>query len=174
MKLTLTALATLLTSSITYADFTTMLNFQADFTQIIQDDHNKTITYKGDVIATQPAYALWKYKSPVTKSVYVLRNKVVMVEPELEQAIIKTMQSSFDFFTLLKSAKKVSKNHYEAIFENVKYTILTKGNIVKTIQYEDEFENKITIEFTHQQVNQRIDLNVFNPYIPQGFDIIRD
>ena len=167
-------LATLFVGSLAFADFTTMLNFQADFTQTIQDDHNKTLSYKGDVIATQPAYALWKYKTPVIKSVYVLRNKVVMIEPELEQAIIKTMQSSFDFFTLLKSAKKVSKDHYEAMFENVKYTILTKGNIVKTIQYEDEFENTITIKFTHQQVNQRIDLNVFNPYIPEGFDIIRD
>ena len=167
-------LMTLLVSSLAFADFTTMLNFQADFTQTIQDDHNKTLTYKGDVIATQPAYALWRYKKPVTKSVYVLRNKVVMIEPELEQAIIKTMQSSFDFFTLLKSAKKVAKNHYEAVFQNRVYTIMTQGEMITTIHYEDEFENRVTIKFANQQINKKINLDIFNPYIPKGFDIIRD
>ena len=167
-------LVTLFATTLAFADFTTMLTFQADFTQTIQDDHNKTLIYRGDVVATQPAYALWRYNKPVTKSVYVLRNKVVMIEPELEQAIIKTMQSSFDFFTLLKSAKKVSKDHYEAMFENVKYTILTRNDLVTTIQYEDEFENKVTIEFENQKVNKKIDLNIFNPYIPKEFDIIRD
>ncbi|MBD3796329.1 MAG: outer-membrane lipoprotein carrier protein LolA [Campylobacterales bacterium] len=157
-----------------FADITDMKSFQASFEQKITDDKNKEIVYKGTIEASQPRYALWNYKDPIKKSVYVLKNKVVMIEPDLEQAIIKTINSNFDFFSLLKSAKEIKKDLYTATFENIKYTIHTKDMTIVSINYVDEFENKVTILFTDQKVNKKIDLNIFNPYIPQDYDIVRD
>ncbi|WP_428737881.1 LolA-like outer membrane lipoprotein chaperone [Sulfurimonas sp.] len=165
---------TLLFGSILFANIIDLNNFQADFEQSITDEKNKKITYFGTIQASKPSYALWKYTQPIDKTVYVLKNKVIMVEPELEQAIIKTIDSNFDFFTLLKSAKEIKKDLFSAVFNNVKYTIYTKGLNVESIHYTDEFENKIEIIFKNQKVNESIKIDIFNPYIPQGFDVIRD
>lgn len=164
----------LLLSSAVFANITDLNNFQAEFEQSITDEKNKKITYMGNMQASKPSYALWKYTKPIDKTVYVLRNKVIMVEPDLEQAIIKTIDSNFDFFTLLQSAKEIKKDTYTAVFNNIKYTIYTNGLTVKSIHYSDEFDNKVDITFKKQKVNKGIDINLFNPYIPEGFDIIRD
>lgn len=164
----------LLLSSTAFANITNLNNFQADFEQSITDEKNKKIVYKGNMQASKPSYALWKYTQPIEKTVYVLRNRVIMVEPDLEQAIIKTIDSNFDFFKLLKSAKEIKKDTYSATFNNIKYTIYTKGLTIESIHYVDEFENKVDIAFKKQKVNEGVDINLFNPYIPKGFDIIRD
>ncbi|MDH4943948.1 LolA-like outer membrane lipoprotein chaperone [Sulfurimonas sp. C5] len=164
----------LLLSSTAFAEITDLTSFQAKFEQSITDEKNKKIVYKGTIQASQPRYALWKYSQPIEKTVYVLKNKVIMVEPDLEQAIIKTINSNFDFFSLLQSAKEIRKDVYTAIFNNINYTIYTKGLKIESITYVDEFENKVDISFKDQEVNKKIDLNVFNPYIPMGYDIIRD
>ncbi|MFT7859571.1 MAG: LolA-like outer membrane lipoprotein chaperone [Sulfurimonas sp.] len=164
----------LLLSSAAFANITDLSNFQADFKQTITDEKNKQVVYQGNMQASKPSYALWTYTKPINKTVYVLRNKVIMVEPELEQAIIKTIDSNFDFFSLLKSAKEIKKDLYEATFNNIKYTIHTKGLEVESIDYVDEFENRVNIVFEKQKTNEGVDINLFNPYIPKGFDIIRD
>lgn len=164
----------LLLSSAAFANITDLQNFSADFDQKIVDEKNTTIIYKGNIKASKPRYALWNYTTPIEKSVYVLKNKVVMIEPDLEQAIIKTLQSNFDFFTLMQNAKEIKKDLYEATFENVTYTIHTTGLTIESISYVDEFENKVNIVFKNQKVNKEMDLNIFNPYIPKDFDIIRD
>ncbi len=171
MKLKL--LLTLL-SSCAFAEITDLTSFQANFEQSITDEKNKKIIYKGTIEASHPRYALWTYSNPIKKTVYVLRNKVIMVEPDLEQAIIKTINSNFDFFSLLKSAKEIKKDIYKATFENIEYTIHTKGLEIESINYVDEFENRVNIVFKDQKVNEKIDLNIFNPYIPMEYDIIRD
>lgn len=164
----------LLLGSTAFANITNLNNFQADFEQSITDEKNKKIVYKGNMQASKPSYALWKYTKPIEKTVYVLRNRVIMVEPDLEQAIIKTIDSNFDFFKLLKSAKEIKKDTYNATFNNIKYTIYTKGLTIESIHYVDEFENKVDIVFKKQKTNEGVDINLFNPYIPKGFDIIRD
>ena len=164
----------MLLSSAAFAEITDLTSFQANFEQSITDEKNKKIVYKGTIQASQPRYALWKYAQPIEKTVYVLKNKVIMIEPDLEQAIIKTIKSNFDFFSLLKSAKEIKKDVYTATFNNINYTIYTKGMRIESISYIDEFENKVKIAFKDQKVNEKIDLNIFNPYIPTEYDIIRD
>lgn len=164
----------LLLSSATFAEITDLSSFQANFEQSITDEKNKKIVYQGTIQASQPRYALWKYSQPIEKTVYVLKNKVIMIEPDLEQAIIKTINSNFDFFSLLKSAKEIKKDVYAATFNNTNYTIYTKGMTIESISYIDEFENKVQIVFKDQKVNEKIELNIFNPYIPMGYDVIRD
>ncbi|MBA1437484.1 MAG: outer-membrane lipoprotein carrier protein LolA [Epsilonproteobacteria bacterium] len=173
MKKTLLALCFGL-SSIISADITKLVTFQANFEQIIIDEQNKKITYKGNVITSAPSFAMWKYNNPINKTVYVSKDKVVIVEPELEQAIIKKIQSNLDFFSLLQQAKEIKKDLYVADYLQTKYFIKTEGLKIVSIVYTDEFENRVQILFHDQKVNKKVDFKQFTPAIPQEFDIIND
>ena len=168
LLLFLLLLSQLLASSI---DLST---FKADFTQSITDDKNKVLTYKGDILASNSQKALWRYSFPIKKLVYLDKNKVTVVEPEIEQVIIRYINSNFDFFNMIKNAKKISKNRYLTIFNNVKFTINLKDDKINSITYLDEFENKVNINFKNQKQNIHIDNNEFVPKYDLDFDIIRD
>ena len=157
-----------------YANISNIKYFEADFTQSIVDDQNKTITYLGHVRAAKPQYALWEYKTPIDKQVYILPTKIVVIEPELEQVIIKKIAGNFDFFTLIKNAKKIGKDDYLAIFNNTKYYIKLKKGIIQSISYIDEFENNVKILFIHQLKNIKYKNEVFTPNIPIEYDIISE
>jgi len=157
-----------------YANISDIKYFEADFTQSIVDDQNKTITYLGHVRAAKPQYALWEYKTPIDKQVYILPSKIVVIEPELEQVIIKRIASNFDFFTLIKNAKKINKDNYLAIFNNTKYYIKLEKGMIQSISYLDEFENNVKILFASQMKNLKYKKEVFTPNIPIEYDIISE
>ncbi|WP_457744003.1 LolA-like outer membrane lipoprotein chaperone [Sulfurimonas sp.] len=157
-----------------YANINDIKYFKADFTQSIVDDQNKTIEYLGHVQAAKPQYALWEYKTPINKQVYILPNKVVIIEPELEQAIIKKITGNFDFFSLIKNAKRIGKDDYVANFNNTKYDIKLVNGIIESISYKDEFENNVKILFAHQVENIKYKKKIFTPTIPKEYDIISE
>ncbi|MEA3228286.1 MAG: LolA-like outer membrane lipoprotein chaperone, partial [Campylobacterota bacterium] len=95
-----------------FASFEDIYSFQADFLQTVTDDKNKVLTYDGNISASKPQNALWNYKNPVNKSVYINSDSVTIVEPEIEQVIIKKLESSFNFFNMLKNSKKIKKDTY--------------------------------------------------------------
>ena len=164
----------LLFTTASFANVLDINSFEAEFQQKIVDDQNKTILYYGHIIAKKPQYALWKYTKPVEKSVYILENRAIIVEPELEQVIIKKIGKNFDFFKLIQNAQKISNNQYLARYNNTTFIIKIKENIIYSISYKDEFENSVTIDFTNQIENKKIDTKIFEPSIPDDYDIIRD
>ena len=164
----------LLLTTASFANIENINSFEADFQQDIVDDKNKTILYYGHIKAAKPQFALWSYSKPIQKSVYILEGQAIIVEPELEQAIIKKIGDNFDFFKLIQNAKKLSNNKYLARYNNTTFIIRTKNGTIDSIAYKDEFENKVTITFTNQVENKEIDKKDFVPNIPQDYDIIRD
>lgn len=157
--------------------FSSALNinsFEADFTQVITDDKGEKLSYSGHIIASKPQYALWTYKKPVEKSVYITPDYVTVVEPEIEQAIIRRVTSDFDFFNMIKKAKKKTNNIYIATLNESKYTVLIEKNLIKSISYLDEFENKVSIIFDNQSNNLSFSEDVFRAKVPVEYDIIRD
>ncbi|QOP45714.1 LolA-like outer membrane lipoprotein chaperone [Sulfurimonas paralvinellae] len=168
-KLLLLCLATA-----SFANLSSINSFEADFKQNIVDDKKKSIIYYGHVKATKPQFALWTYIKPIDKQVYILQNQAIIVEPELEQAIIKKIGNNFDFFRLIKHAKKLKENEYLARYNNTTFLIRTKSNSIQSISYKDEFENSVIIDFTNQKVNKSIDKKEFTPKIPDDYDVIRD
>jgi len=164
----------LLLTTATFASINKINSFQADFTQKIVDDQNKTIVYSGHITALQPQYALWKYTKPITKSVFILQDQAIIIEPDLEQAIIKKIGKNLDFFKLIENAKKLSREKYLAKYNNTTFTIQTKNGTIVSISYEDELENRVIIDFTHQIENKKIAKEVFTPNIPDDYDVIRD
>jgi len=157
-----------------YASIDDINSFEADFTQTITDEKNKVLSYSGHVTASKPRYALWRYIKPVKKDVFINPYEVTIVEEELEQVIIRKLESSLSFFNMIKNAKKINENTYEAFYKESKFTINKKKNQIKSISYIDEFENNIKIVFNNQKTNEDINKNVFIPNYSLDFDIIRD
>ena len=149
-------------------------SFEADFNQIITDDKGKELSYSGHIVASKPQYALWSYKEPVEKKVYITPRYVTVIEPEIEQAIVRKIASDFDFFNMIKKAKKKSDNIYVATLNESKYTIKLEKSMIKSISYLDEFENKVSIIFNNQSNNKIFSKDIFRARIPLEYDIIRD
>lgn len=149
-------------------------SFEADFKQIITDGKGKELSYSGHIVASKPQYALWSYKEPVKKNVYITPRYVTVVEPEIEQAIVRKIASNFDFFNMIKKAKKKTDNMYIATLNESKYTIKLEKSMIKSISYLDEFENEVSIIFNNQSTNKIFSENIFRAKIPVEYDIIRD
>jgi outer membrane lipoprotein carrier protein len=158
-----------------FADLTNITTMEADFTQQIVDDNNKTVLYKGHLFASKPQYALWQYTQPVQKNIYLYNDRVTIVEPDLEQVIIKHIQSHLNFFTLLQNAKKIDNTHYVTFYKEKKIFIVTDTkNTIHSLSYKDEFENDVTITFKDAKINLPIDNTIFQAKIPVDFDVITE
>ncbi len=167
--LLLTASLTLLSASI--RDLQT---FSADFTQTITNDQNATITYKGKFYASRKGNsALWEYNTPVKKRIYYRLGEVIIVEPELEQAIYAKLQKVPDLLKLLKSAKQIGPGLLRTTFDHIAYTIHLSGEKITRIDYLDELGNRVRIRFSHQKQNRYIDPALFVCQIPTGYDILQ-
>ena len=157
-----------------YASLDLINSFEADFTQSVTDEKNKVLVYSGHVMASKPQKALWKYIKPIEKNVYINAYSIVIVEPEIEQAIVKRIESNFDFFNMIKNAKKIKEETYEASYKETIFTIISKNSLIQSIFYKDEFDNNIKIIFEKQIQNRDIDDKIFVPDIPLEYDVIRD
>jgi len=164
----------ILITSILNASIDNIKSFEADFTQNIKDEKDKILKYTGHVYASKPQLAKWEYITPVEKSIFISPFTITIVEPEIEQVIIRKIKSNFNFFQLIKNAKEIKKNIYEASYKNTIFTITKENKFIKSITYIDEFENKVTILFSNQKQNHDINLEVFTPKYPLEYDIIRD
>jgi outer membrane lipoprotein carrier protein len=157
-----------------FANINNITSFEADFSQKIVDDKGVEITYKGHITASKPRYALWQYIQPIKKSVYILPNKIIVIEPDLEQAIIKHLKGNFDLFKIIHNAKKMAKNKYLAKFKDKKYILTTENSTIKSISYKDELENDIEITFENQKENKKIPQEKYIPHIPDEYDIVSE
>ena len=161
-------------STLSFAALNDIYSFKADFTQNVTDDKNTTLRYEGSVQAKKPQDALWSYSKPIRKDVFIDRFKVAIVEPELEQVIIKKIESTFDFFKMISNAKKINESTYEAHYKDSKFLIKTDANSIQSIAYKDEFENDVVIAFKNQKQNIEIDESVFIAEYPPHYDVIGD
>ena len=160
--------------TLSFGDINAINSFEADFKQDVTNDKGNVLSYSGHIKAIKPQNALWSYQTPIKKEIYVTAYKVVIVEPEIEQAIVKVIQNDFDFFSMIKNAKEIKKDIYIATFKESKFTIKLKNKKIKSIAYIDEFDNSVLITFTKQTQNRDIDAKIFQVSIPMEYDIIRD
>jgi len=155
------------------SDIRDLRTFSADFEQQVVNDQKSRITYRGKLYATQQqSRALWRYTSPIDKRIYYGNGKVVIIEPELEQAIFAKLDKVPNLITLLSKAKKIGDHTYRTTFNNIKYTIVFQNGKLNEIRYRDELHNKIVIRFSHQSVNRPISDATFAYRIPADYDIL--
>ncbi len=151
-----------------------LYSFSADFNQSIQDEHNKTISYQGSIMSKRPNFALWHYKKPIEKKLYVYHNVLTIVEPEMEQAIVKRVSDNIDIFSIISNATTIDANHAEAHYNDQKFLLtFNSDHLLSSIAYDDELDNRVTINFSKQQYNLELNTTLFKAVIPEGFDIIK-
>jgi outer membrane lipoprotein carrier protein len=162
--------------------FTTLLfakidhfkTIQSDFTQKVTNDQNKTIVYEGTFYATDDKKALWIYEKPVSKKIYFNNSRVLIIEPELEQVIISTLESTPNLAQLLQEAKEVSTNKYITKYQETTYTIFAQKGSIEKIVYRDKLDNAVEILFSNQSTNLFMDEELFRAEIPRGYDVVRE
>ncbi|HQS66009.1 MAG TPA: LolA-like outer membrane lipoprotein chaperone [Sulfuricurvum sp.] len=149
-------------------------SFNSPFEQRIVDEHGKVIVYRGELWAAKPQNALWVYHKPIQKSVYINAKRLVVLEPQLEQATIRTLGDEINFLEIIKKAKKVDNDHYNATVNGQTYSITFKNDLLTAIQYNDSYDNKITIQFLKPTHNTAIPSARFQPSIPASFDVLKN
>ena len=142
----------------------------ANFSQTVQSDDAK-ISYGGDFSATKE-HAVWHYKTPTIKNIFFSFTKVVVIEPELEQAIITNIKETPNLTAILANAKPNKNGVYEASFDDVKYLIEMKGDLPSKISYTDKMDNKVVINLSNVRKNAPVNEAIFKPAIPKNYDII--
>lgn len=170
MKRVIFLLSVLLSINL-FASFEEMNSFHSNFRQTVTSD-GESIVYSGELYIKKPHLLFWKYVEPVNKSIYINRDTFIMIEPDLEQVIVKNISNTMQFIKVLESSKKVSEDRYIAQFDGRKYLILLKDNKLYRIIYNDELENSVEITLTEAEVNREIDDAIFIPEIGDDFDRI--
>ncbi len=151
----------------------TIQSFSADFEQTIADENGKELVYKGHLWAERPNSAHWQYTEPVVKDIYVLGTEVIVIEPDMEQAIIRTLNEEIDFFTILSNTEQVDADRYKAVYNAQEFAINVSSGLPKSISFSDTFDNKVVIRFHDAVKNTVIERRLFEPEIPASFDIVR-
>lgn len=155
------------------ANISELHTLESDFKQSIVNEQNSQITYSGKMYATQKDnQALWEYTTPIVKKIYYKEGNIVIIEPELEQAIFAKLTKVPNVLQLLNSAQKLSDTKLVTTFNKIKYTITLDKNKIKKITYVDEIQNKVTIVFEKQTTNGYIKPETFVYSIPEEFDIL--
>ncbi|MDR1614154.1 MAG: LolA-like outer membrane lipoprotein chaperone [Campylobacteraceae bacterium] len=161
------------------ADENTLSSIASDFTQIIKNSENDTIKYSGNFQAMSEGannFAFWNYKTPLIKKIYFVNNDVIILEPDLQQAVITNIDEMPDISHILSEAVKANKQTNKEIktnFNDTNYTISFQNGTPVKISYTDTMENKIEILLHNTLLNVNIDKLSFRADIPMDYDIIR-
>lgn len=155
--------------------FANSLNFttlQSDFVQNLINNESK-VSYKGKFAVTKDK-AFWHYKEPSEKKIYFNENEVVMIEPELEQILITTINDAPNLASILASATEISQDKFVANFDGVSYVITIENSLPRLISYKDKFDNQVIIQLENVKKDAQISQSTFNvPSFPPHYDIIR-
>lgn len=151
-------------------DFKTL---SSSFKQIVKNKSGNEAIYKGELKIKGNDKILWSYKTPVKKDVYINKNQVIIDEPELEQAITSSLNDELNMVKIINNSKKVSLNTYENTLEDTKYIIIIENNILKSVSYKDELDNKVMILFTNFQKDIPLSDTIFSFTIPKNYDVIK-
>jgi outer membrane lipoprotein carrier protein len=161
------------------AEGSDLKSITSDFTQTIKSVENDTIKYSGSFQAMSEGdnnFALWNYKTPIIKKIYFINNDVIILEPDLQQAVITSVEEMPDISHILSEAVKTNKQTNKAItvkIDDVDYTISFQNSIPAKIAYVDALDNKIEILLHNTFLNISIDKLIFKADIPKDYDIVR-
>ena len=163
-----------LTSLLLHASELHFKTFQASFLQTIMDENSKKITYTGKIYIDGESKALWHYEAPIEKKLYFIKKSLTIIEPELEQVIMRQIQENINIYAILKRAKKVDNSTYRGSYNGKSYTLHVNSGVVEDLEYKDNFDNQVVITFENQKVDETLPKDIFSIKIPQDFDIIRE
>ncbi|PAF51351.1 hypothetical protein BKH43_01550 [Helicobacter sp. 13S00401-1] len=152
---------------------TNIKTFKANFTQEIKGEVGaKSIFYQGSLEATSDNLALWNYTLPFKKQVYIEHGKAYIYEPMLNQVTIGSFDSQADFLGVLKNAKKIDEDTYEATINKHVYTLKLKDSKPYILSYKDDLGNEAIIVFKNVEINKDLKATDFDFHIPEDAEIV--
>ncbi len=155
-----------------YASFD-INSIKANFIQTITNEQNSTIEYRGKFYARSDDKALWIYQKPIKKELYFIDRKVIIIEPELEQAIFSKAKKLPKILDILKGAKR-DKDRVIAYCCDTTYIVTLKDNYIISVSYKDKVGNKVKIKFFNEEINLILDDEIFRYKIPKFYDILKN
>lgn len=163
-----------LISAVVYAkDLRVIQSFSANFKQTVYSlEEGSALEYTGTIKALAPTSVLWKYDKPIPKEIYIDNETMIVYEPKLQQAIFTQLQENMDLLSLLKKAKKIKSDYYEATILDQKYALLLDNGILKEVHFNDSLGNKVEIIFSDIVVNSKINAEIFEFNPGSNIDII--
>jgi len=157
-------------------------SYKTTFKQEIKSPEGSIITYTGYLYVSKKDKKIkWEYLNPIEKYVYIVsekkKTKIYTVEPDLEQVIV----TSTDKINIINAILNINKeeltkeNNIISKINNIEYKINfqieDKKYIPIKINYLDDMENEVTIEFFNIDINKNID-SYFHFNIPDYYDLI--
>ena len=153
-------------------------------------DIDRTQVFKGRFYMKSPDKMKWVYTSKSTDVVYILGEKLIIYQPEENQAFItKTEGMGLSASPLrILLAKDLSKMDFlitesedsiiltpkkdELMIKKIKLTISPKEHLIKKIELIDASGNQTVIEINNYSINPDIDSSVFQFHPPKGTTIV--
>ncbi len=173
MKTKLLIIANIVFTPLISANILNINSIESNFEQTITNDQSSQIRYTGKMYAKQANNkALWQYKTPIKKQIFYTNGKLIIIEPELEQAIFAKLDKVPNVLALIKNAQKISNNTLSTTFNSITYTIQINGNKIDSISYTDELHNNVIIRFLNEKTNSYINDSKFVFNIPKNYDIL--
>jgi outer membrane lipoprotein carrier protein len=167
-------------------------NIQADFTQISLDElgHAKQ-TSTGVFYLQQPGKFRWNYKQPYAQQIVSKEGKVWFYDADLEQVIIKKIDSSIgdtpalllsgsvklaEKYTITQHAQdgdvlwlKLTPKNTESSF---KYILIgLKKGVLYGMELSDNFGQLTQIIFSNVTTPETLDASLFEFVAPEGTDV---
>jgi len=184
-------LITLLTLSLSLsAEITLPKTFKTDFHQTITNEKGKVIKYDGSVLfknfqnsftndlGEQSTYSRslfkWTYTAPTQKEVCTDGTQLIVVDHDLEQVSTYLIDDGINLEEVLKIAKEISKNEYQATYKDIEYLIsLDDKGLLKQIVYVDNLENAVKIIFNNMEYDSSVNEGALECNAPADYDEIK-
>ncbi|PAF50606.1 LolA-like outer membrane lipoprotein chaperone [Helicobacter sp. 13S00477-4] len=148
-------------------------SFRSDFSQIIESQEGRKVSYSGNIEAKAPNLVKWTYLKPLKKEIFIRGEDVVIYEPSLYQATISHLKQKTDFLSILKKATLQKDGRYRSDIGHNSYFLTLKNGKPYSLEFIDELENKIYIEFKKVLINSNINDKDFIFIPKEGIDIIQ-
>lgn len=176
-------------------------SLSGNFTQTTQDKNGIVLQEsKGNFSLATPGLFYWETTQPYENKIIVRNKKVVMLDPELEQASVRVLNGQGDQFlvSLLTGADKrgaiTALNNFQITQNKNQFNLIAnpdnnsqtennlvseihlifdaKKNILKQINFINALDQTTIIDFSNLVANKKIDLSLFDQPIPEGYDTV--
>ncbi len=175
--------------------FAEVHTLSADFSQTVLDPDMKEVqSAQGTLYLQRPGRFRWDYISPSKQLLVGDGKKVWFYDTELEQVTVKNQQAALggspamllsgdrpleESFTVTERGSKdgldwleLAPKAKDSEFSSVRLGF--RGNMLEAMQLTDGFGQTTHLRFTHEQLNPRLNANLFKFVPPEGVDVVGD
>ena len=159
--------------SLLFAGLPVPKTLEADFVQTVESpDTNRTLSYRGHMLARLPGQAKWVYTKPMHKTICLDHDRAWVIEPELEQATLYRLGQSIPLTAILNLAEKIDTHRYVAHYKGIDYDITVDARKrLESVAYDDDLGNRVVLRFENLRTDP-VDPDALRCEIPDDYDII--